>query len=222
MDFKLILEFLIDLSFNNNRAWFKENNDVYQRAKSGFGQFIETLLPKIKQLDESIDVTTPAECIFRIFRDVRFSENKEPYKTNFGAFIAKGGRKGPHAGYYLHVEPDRSFIGGGIYMPESNMLRAIRTGIYENIDEFKGIINRDEFREYFPEIFGEKLKLPPKGFPKDFKDIDLLKHKHYAVAHNVENTFWTRSDILFNDLLDIFRVQYPFNSFLNRAVEKSL
>ncbi|MDT8402168.1 MAG: DUF2461 domain-containing protein [Bacteroidales bacterium] len=221
MNLKLILEFLIDLRFNNNRAWFKENNPEYQKAKSEFEQLIEILLPLLKQIDESIDVTSPAECIFRIFRDVRFSENKEPYKTNFGAFISKEGRKGPYAGYYIHVEPDRSFIGGGIYMPEPNILKAIRTEIYENIDEFKGIINRDEFKGYFPDIFGEKLKMPPKGFPKDFRDIDLLKHKHYAVAHNVENTFWTGGNNLVDNLLDIFKIQYPFNTFLNRAVIKS-
>lgn len=221
MNLKNILEFLIDLRFNNNRAWFKENNARYKEAKSGFEQMIESLLPGLKQIDESIDVSSPADCIFRIFRDVRFSGNKEPYKTNFGAFISKGGRKGPYAGYYIHVEPERSFIGGGIYMPDSQILNAVRKEIYENIDEFKKIINRERFREAFPEIYGEKLKQPPKGFPKDFKDIDLLKHKHYAVAHNVDNSFWIADEELVKNLLNIFEIQYPFNSFLNRAVGKS-
>lgn len=222
MNFKLILEFLIDLRFNNNRAWFKENNASYRRAKSEFEGLIESLLPGLKQIDESIDVSSPKDYIFRIFRDVRFSGNKEPYKTNFGAFISKEGRKGPYAGYYIHIEPDRSFIGGGIYMPEPHILKAIRAEIYENIDEFKEIINKEKFREVFPEIFGERLKLPPKGFPKDFEDIDLLKHKHYAVAYNVDNSFWMADDKLVQNLLDIFKIQYPFNTFLNRAVEKSI
>lgn len=220
MDFKMIFEFLIDLQFNNNKIWFKENNDRYQQAKAGVEQFIEILLPKLKQLDESIDVTSPKECIFRIFRDVRFSKNKEPYKTNFGAFMAKGGRKRSYAGYYIHIEPDKSFIGGGIYMPESNILQAIRTEIYENTEEYKRIINNSNFRKYFPEIHGEKLTLAPKGFPKDFKNIDLLKNKHYAVAYPVKNSFWLESAI-FENLMDIFHTQHPFNQFLNRAVAKT-
>ncbi len=219
MDLKLILEFLIDLKFNNNKAWFKENQDSYRQAKAEFEEFIGILLPRIKQLDESIDVASPKECIFRIFRDVRFSKNKEPYKTNFGALIARGGRKRSYAGYYIHVEPDESFIGGGVYMPESNVLKTIRTEIYENTGEFKQIIYNNEFRNYFPEIYGDKLTLAPKGFPKDFKDIDLLKYKHYAVAHSVKNSFWTESEDLIEDLMDIFSVQYPFNLFLNRAIK---
>lgn len=220
MDFKMIFEFLIDLQFNNNKVWFKENNDRYQLAKKGFEQFTDTLIPKLKQMDESIDITSLKECIFRIFRDVRFSKNKEPYKTNFGAFISKGGRKSPFAGYYIHIEPDKSFIGGGIYMPESNILKAIRTEIYENIDEYKGIINNSNFRKYFTEIYGDKITLAPKGFPKDFGDIDLLKNKHYAVTYPVENSFWFESAI-FENLMDIFYVHYPFNKFLNRAVTKA-
>lgn len=220
MDFKMIFEFLIDLRFNNNKPWFKENNDRYQKAKSGFEQFTDTLIPKLKQLDDSIDVTSSKECVFRIFRDVRFSKNKEPYKINFGAFISKGGRKSPFAGYYIHIEPDKSFIGGGIYMPESNILKAIRTEIYENIEEFKRIISNSNFNKYFPEIYGDKLKMAPKGFPKDFKDIDLLKYKHYAVAYPVENSFWFE-DTLYENIMDILGAQYPFNKFLNRAVIKA-
>ena len=221
MDFKLVLEFLIDLKFNNNKTWFKENQERYRQAKSEFEEFIGILLPRLKQLDESIDVTSPKECIFRIFRDVRFSKNKEPYKTNFGALIARGGRKRSYAGYYIHVEPDESFIGGGVYMPEPKVLKAIRTEIYENITEFKKIINNDEFRKFFAEIYGDKLTLAPKGFPKDFKDIDLLKYKHYAVAYGVKNSFWTEGKELIDDLMNIFIAQYPFNLFLNRAVEKA-
>lgn len=220
MDFKMILEFLIDLQFNNNKNWFKDNNDRYQKAKAGFQQFVDKLIPALKQMDDSIDIISSKECIFRIFRDVRFSKNKEPYKTNFGALIARGGRKRSNAGYYIHIEPDSSFIGGGIYMPESNVLKAVRTEIYENIEEFKQIIQKDEFRKYFSGIYGEKLTLAPKGFPKDFADIDLLKFKHYAVTYPVENSFWLDSAIMEN-IMDIFHVQYPFNKFLNSALTKA-
>jgi len=219
MNFKVIIEFLIDLQFNNNRNWFKENNERYLKAKAEFEQFIDVLIPKLKQLDISIDITSSKESIFRIFRDVRFSKNKEPYKTNFGAFLAKGGRKSPHAGYYIHIEPDHSFIGGGIYMPEPKILHSIRTEIYDNTGEYKRIINHNNFRKYFSEIYGDKLKMAPKGFPKEFPDIDLLKNKHYAVTCNVKNSFWFGEKTI-ETLMDVFRAQYPFNQFLNRAVAK--
>ena len=221
MNLKLIIDFLIDLQFNNNRNWFKENNDRYLKAKTEFDQFIDLLIPELKQVDDSIDITSSKESIFRIFRDVRFSKNKEPYKTNFGAFLAKGGRKSSYAGYYIHLEPDRSFVGGGIYMPEPKILHSVRIEIYENIEEFKQIINNPNFKKYFSEIYGEKLIMAPKGFPKEFPDIELLKNKHYAVTHSVKNSFWYGSKVIEN-LMDIFRAQYPFNQFLNRAVDRAI
>ncbi len=221
MNLNLIIDFLIDLQFNNNRNWFKENNERYLKAKGEFEQFIDLLIPELKQLDDSIDISSSKESIFRIFRDVRFSKNKEPYKTNFGAFLAKGGRKSSYAGYYIHIEPDRSFVGGGIYMPEPRILHSIRTEVYENIEEFKRIINNQNFKKYYSEIYGDKLKMSPKGFPKNFPDIDLLKYKHYAVTYTVNNSFWSGKEVI-ETLMDVFRAQYPFNQFLNRAVAKTV
>ena len=220
MDLKIIFEFLIDLRFNNNRNWFKENNDRYQKAKLEFEQFIDLLIPKLKQIDKSIDVLSAKDCVFRIYKDVRFSKNKEPYKTHFGAFIAKGGRKSPYAGYYIHFEPDNSFIGGGIYQPEPKLLKSIRTQIFEDVETYKVIINNVEFKKYFPEIFGEKLKTAPRGFSKDFADIDLLNNKHYAVSYGVNNSFWFNNKLIEN-ISDVFLKQYKFNQFLNNIVDKT-
>lgn len=189
MDLKKIFEFLIDLKFNNNRTWFKENNDRYQNAKLEFEQFIELLLPRLKQIDKSIDVLS-----------------------------AKGGRKSPYAGYYIHFEPDNSFIGGGIYMPQPPALKSLRTEIFENTEEYKRIINNSKFKKIFPEIYGEPLKTAPKGFPKDFADIDLLKNKHFAVTHKVNNSFWYENGVIDN-IVDIYKVQYNFNLFFNRVIE---
>jgi uncharacterized protein (TIGR02453 family) len=220
MDLKKILDFLKDLQNNNNRDWFKENNERYQTAKSEFAVFIDSFIPQLKEFDDDINVNSSKECVFRIFRDIRFSKNKDPYKTNFGAYIAKGGRKSPYAGYYIHVEPGKSFAGGGIYMPQPPVLRSVRNEIYENIDLFKGILNDQIFKKYFKEIHGEKLNSAPRGFPKDFEDIELLKHKHYAVIHNVKDSFWNSKQV-FEKLVDIFKAQYQFNQFLNTAVHKS-
>lgn len=220
MDAKKIQEFLIDLKFNNNRQWFTKNKDRYEAASREFGLFIDSVIAGLRQLDNSIDISSSKDCVFRIFRDVRFSPNKEPYKTNFGALIARGGRKSTNPGYYLHFEPDNSFIGGGIYMPEPKALQAIRSEIYENTQEFKAILSDESFRKYFSEIYGEKLKMAPKGFPRDFSDIDLLKYKHYAVLHNVTDEFWWASDLL-DRVIEIFRIQYKFNRFLTSAIRQS-
>jgi uncharacterized protein (TIGR02453 family) len=218
MNFKKIFQFLVDLKLNNNKTWFKENEESYKEVKIEFEQFVETLIPEIRKFDNLIDVISAKECMFRIYRDVRFSKNKEPYKTNFGAFIAKGGRKSQYAGYYVHIQPDESFIGGGIYMPPPDILKLLRTGVYENTAKFKKIINNSNFIKYFKEIYGDKLNSAPKGFPKDFPDIDLLKYKDYTVIYKTKNSFWSSKD-LNNNLLNIFKEQYPFNRFLNDAIE---
>ena len=218
MDLQATFQFLIDLKFNNTRAWFNEHKDRYLSAKNDFDQFIEALIPQLKQQDSSIDVSTAKECVFRIYRDARFSKNKEPYKTNFGAFISKGGRKSPYAGYYIHFEPDNSFIGGGIYMPQAPVLKSIRTSIFEDSEAYKKIIHNKQFTQRFPEIYGQALKMAPKGFPKDYEDIDLLKNKHYAVTHAINNDFWFDENTSKN-ILDTFKTQYKFNQFLNIAVD---
>lgn len=218
MDFKITLSFLSDLRKNNNREWFLENKSRYQHAQDQFRLFIDLVIAELNRFDKDIGIQTAKDCQFRINRDVRFSNNKEPYKNNFGAFIAKGGRKSKYAGYYIHVEPDASFLGGGIYMPESPVLQTIRNSIYENTDEFKQILSNPSFQKYFKDIYGEKLIGAPKGFPKEFEDIALLKHKHYAVGYTVENSFWY-SDNLLEKVMDVFRSQYPFNAFLNMTLE---
>jgi len=221
MNLQIAMDFLFQLRENNNRLWFTENKNLYNEAKSEFEEFVNILIPTAKNIDPEIDVVNAKECTFRIFRDVRFSKDKSPYKINFGAFISKGGRKSPFAGYYVHLQPGESFVGGGIYMPEAKYLRAIRTKIYENVNEYKQIINSAPFNKYFSEIYGEKLKTAPRDFQKDFPDIELLKHKHYAVVHRVSDSFWT-SDKLFDNLEDIFKAQLIFNQFLNEAILKEI
>jgi uncharacterized protein (TIGR02453 family) len=219
MNLKIVFQFLSNLRSNNNREWFKKNNDKYQNAKVEFADFIDALIPPLVDLDNDIDVESSKECIFRIFRDLRFSKNREPYKSNFGAFIAQGGRKSPNAGYYIHFEPDHSFIGGGVYMPQPKVLKAIRDEIFKNSDNYKKIIFNTNFKKYFPEIYGEKLKMAPRGFPKEFKDIELLKNKHFAVTYNVANSFWLENN-LFENIIKVFKVQYTFNQFLNNIIKK--
>ena len=208
------LNFLIDLKFNNTREWFKDNEVRYKLAKEQFDLFIDLLIPVVKQLDNSIDVQSSKECTFRIFRDVRFSKNKEPYKTNMGAFIAKGGRKSRFGGYYVHFEPDASFIGGGVYMPEPPVLNAIRQGIYHDPKPLYNLLNDPAFKSVYGHLMDEKLKTPPKGFDKDFEYIDLLKYKHYAVGHDVDNDYWFTNDVV-EQTIEMFRPLYRLNGVIN-------
>ncbi|MBN2728165.1 MAG: DUF2461 domain-containing protein [Bacteroidales bacterium] len=221
MDGKIIVNFLTELHENNNRDWFKANDSKYRKALAEFTDLSEKIISLLSKIDESIIGLEPKNCIFRIYRDARFSKNKEPYKNHFGAYFAQGGRKSKLAGFYVHIEPGgNSFIGGGIYRPEKEELEAIRQEISYNFDDYLAIINKKEFKSIFPEIYGEKLKTAPKGYDKEDPAISYIRNKDYAVTHRVEDSFWTDPDLLQN-MMKIFKTQKPFNDFLNEAVENS-
>jgi len=214
-------QFLKDLRKNNNKDWFDANRNVYKQVKGQFEHFTEKVIFEIGKFDKESSYTTAKDSIFRINRDIRFSRDKLPYKNNLGAFIAKGGRKGTHAGYYIHVEPGGCFLAGGIYMPAASVLKAIRLEIYENINEFREIIHAPSFIQHFGnELWGDKLKSAPRGFPKDFPDIEYLKYKHYTVFKNQPDAVLQKPDFL-QEVILVFQAMFPFNSFINRAVDES-
>jgi uncharacterized protein (TIGR02453 family) len=221
MEVQIILNFLSDLKENNNREWFAENRARYEQAKSGFEEITTNLIAEISQFDEDIKSVQLKECLFRIYRDIRFHD-KTPYKTHMGAYIAShGGRKSPRGGYYLHLEPGSCFIAVGIWMPEPAMLKELRTAVYENIDEFKEIINEKTFKANFNNAFEEQdmLKTAPKGFPKDFEDIYFIKLKHYIVDKKLDDKFFQQKDYL-QKIVAMFRAGYPMNKFLNYTVDE--
>jgi len=219
---KSLLQFLTDLKENNYKEWFHENKPTYQKVKKEFEQFIAHVIAEIAQFDKSVVNLDPKQCIFRINRDVRFSNDKSPYKTNFGGFIVPGGKKAGNAGYYVHIEPENCFLAGGIYMPAPDKLKAVRTEIFENADDFKKIINNKNFKGTFKELLSDgKLKTAPKGFPKDFEDIDLLRYKHYIVSKNISEKVIT-SDKFADEIYKTFKTLYPFNSFINEAINYQL
>jgi len=213
-----IYKYLLDLRENNNRDWFHANKAQYNQAKKDFELFIELSIEQIKQIDPSVAGNNAKDCIFRIFRDVRFSNDKRPYKTNFGAFIARGGRKSKYGGYYIHIEPEQCFLGGGCYMPESKTLKAIREEIFHHPEEFKAIITNPNFTNHYPELYGDKLKTAPRGYPKDFEHIELLNHKHYAVSKAIPDHIVT-SDKFPLAIHEAFEVLNPLNQFLNDIIE---
>jgi uncharacterized protein (TIGR02453 family) len=217
---KETFRFLKELKKNNNREWFNENRDFYMDVRKDFEGFIENLITGISKFDPS-SITTPKEAVFRIHNDLRFSKNKPPYKTNFGAYITGMGRKGVTAGYYVHVEPGECFLAGGIYMPPPEVLRAVRTEIFENFDEFESIINGPEFIANFGKnLWGEKLKSAPRGFPADFRGIEYLKYKHYSISKDMEDSLVTSPSYL-EEAVKTFRSMLPFNAFINRAINEN-
>ncbi|PKQ68728.1 hypothetical protein BZG01_03145 [Labilibaculum manganireducens] len=212
-----IYEFLLELRENNNRDWFHANKKKYDKAKKDFELFVELSIEQIKVIDPDLSGLNAKDCIFRIFRDVRFSENKQPYKTHFGAFLSKNGRKSKYGGYYIHIEPGGSFLGGGCYMPAPNVLKAIREEIFHNPLEFQEIITNKEFSSHFPEMYGEKLKTAPRGYPKDFEYIDLLNFKNYAVGKMVPDRI-VLSEQFSDEILECFTSLRTLNTYLNEIL----
>jgi uncharacterized protein (TIGR02453 family) len=211
--------FLRTLSQNNNREWYHANKSIYNDAKQEFEHVTEILLHEVSRFDKDLIGLVPKDCIFRIFRDVRFSSNKLPYKTNFGTFLTRGGKKAGFAGYYLHIEPENSFIAGGIYMPPSPVLKEIRNDIFEHIEEFKEITHSPQISKNFQPMSGDKLKNPPRGFPKEFPDVDLLKFKSYGFSKMKPDNEMMKDDIL-EEIVNSFRILHPFIRFLNEAILK--
>ncbi len=213
-----VFQFLQDLAANNNREWFQSNKKAYEQAKSSIELFIKELISVVQSFDTTVVGIAPKDCMFRINRDVRFSKDKSPYKTNFGGFIAKGGRNGMNAGYYLHIEPGKCFLGGGSYLPPADQLKMIRTEIYFNATTFKKIITNKAFINYFSEIWDDnKLKNPPKDFPKDFEDIELLKFRNYTILHSVKDEQVMKPDYI-QYVTEVFKAMHPLNTFLNNAI----
>ena len=167
---KSTLAFLKDLRKNNNRDWFKTNKPRYEEAKANVEVFLDALIQKISKWDPSISHHTGKSVMFRIYRDVRFSKDKSPYKTHFGAHISGAEKKSDihsRAGYYIHIGSGESMIAGGAYMPQGPWIKNIRAAIDSHPAELKKILNRKVFKDTFGEIEGDKLKTAPKGYPKD-------------------------------------------------------
>lgn len=217
-----ILHFATQLKKNNNREWFAENKEWYDTTRIEFEKLTALLIEKISEFDEEIKSVTPKECMFRIYRDIRFSYDKTPYKTYFGAYIARGGRKSLRSGYYIHLEPDGAFISVGIWSPEPQILKALRQSVYDNIEELDEIRLNPEFARYFPAFFeGDKLKNVPKEFPKDFPQAELLKLKHYFVEYPLNQKILSSSDFV-SQVVARFKAAYPLNQFLNYTVDEVL
>lgn len=207
-------DFLKKLSKNNNRDWFNENKNLYTESQENVIEFLEDLIGEMADFDNDIAKIDAKKALFRIYRDTRFSKDKIPYKTNFGASlgIGKGSQKG---GYYLHMEPGKSFLAGGIYMPESSTLKEVRKEISLYGDEFIKILNNKEFKKHFPELVqNDKLKKIPQGFEKEDPMGEYLKLKSFIVMYQMKDEAVLDKNAI-KEFSKIFKLMKPLNDFLN-------
>ncbi len=215
------LQFMRELKDNNSRDWFDANRKRYQTAKEDIEQFVTDVVNQLSHYDASIALQTPKDCMFRINRDIRFSKDKSPYKTNFGFSINKGGKKDQGPGYYVHIEPDgKSFLAGGVYMPMPPELKKIRTEIAYGADEFLEIIENQDFKTYFKtiEIEGHKVVRVPNGFDANNKAAEYLKLKGYVATHQKTDAFFTTQGAAAEVAL-ILSKTLPLIQFIHRAYE---
>jgi len=216
------LQFLKALDKNNNKAWFDAHKKQYDAAKQDFAAVTQKVITQFGKKDPTIALLQPKECLFRINRDVRFSKNKSPYKNNMGASIKAGGKKSLAAGYYIHLEPDgKSFVGGGLYVPEAAIVGKIRQEIDYNYTEFLKIVENKKFvAQYGGLDFSEGMSLvrEPKGYEKDNPAIKYLKLKSWIATSPLSDTALQDKNLA-TQLTKAFEYLQPLISFLNEALE---
>jgi uncharacterized protein (TIGR02453 family) len=210
------LQFLKDLEKNNDREWFNRNKDEFNLANKNFVEFVQELIDEVAKFDKSIVGLDAKNSVFRIYRDTRFSKDKSPYKTHFGATLMGKGNGCGIAGYYLHLQPGSSFLAGGVHMTEPKNLNAIREEISNNGKDFLKIINNKNFKSNFT-IEGEKLANIPRGFDKDDPMNDYLKYKELMIRHSIDDKKIISADFA-SYCSKIFKTMVPFNSFVNTPV----
>lgn len=217
---KATFDFLRLLKENNNREWFALNKYLYEDAKVDLFALITKLTKEFSAIDSYFLADTPAKkCLLRIYRDVRFSTNKAPYKLNYGlAFDVKG--YGPRTpSYYIHLEPGNCFFGVGFWMPESAVLKDIRTEIDYSADEFLSIINAEKFSNLFSLAKEDTLKKAPKGYEIDNPMIEFLKLKSFIAILPLQEKDFYKENIV-EKLIDAFATVQPFVVFLRKAVDQ--
>lgn len=218
---KEILQFLKDLQKNNNRVWFQDNKDRYQLAKNTFETFVNDLIKGISRFDPQVAGMTAKDSIFRIYRDTRFSHDKTPYKDHMGAFIAQGGKMTQRGGYYIHLEPGGSLFAGGIWCLDKAILKAIRQDIYDNMEEFKSIVENPVFTQYYEMDEEDKLKKMPAPFPSDTPDGEWLKFKKYICSSSAPDDFFEKENVL-EESLKRFKILMPLNRFINYTIDETM
>lgn len=215
------LTFLKALKKNNNKPWFDEHREKYSAAKYNLEEFVALLLQKIVSFDEDMKELTAKNCTFRINRDVRFSKNKTPYKINLSASFNRGGKKSIYAGYYFHLQPGSSFVGGGLWRPEPADLKKLRQEIDYCFPEFKKIIGSPAFKKHYGELEKDENQMlvnVPKGYDKENPAVDYLRMKGFIATKDLSDEEIV-SPKLADEVIQSFKALMPLVKFINRAFE---
>jgi uncharacterized protein (TIGR02453 family) len=219
MKLDFILKFLADLAKHNDRDWFEKNKSRYLEAKEGFEEVVASVLKELVKFEDGLAGLNPKKLPFRIYRDVRFSKDKRPYKTNMGAGFSPNGKLVQEPGYYLHIQPgNKSFIAGGMYMPDAGNLAKIRQEIDYNPDALRKVINAKKFRTLFGDFDEfDKLKTAPKGYPKDHPQIERLKLKSFIVEMSLTDK-QVRDKKFVRMVASGCKAIKPLNDYLREAI----
>jgi len=213
-------EFLKNLAANNHRDWFMAHKADHDSAKENVVAFAAELIKELSKVDPTLDTNIdPKKCVMRIYRDIRFSSDKTPYKNNFGIGKLSSGKNSAFIGYYVHIQPGgESFIAGGSWMPESDQLKLIRQEIDYDPDSLKRIIDAPGFVKLFGDFRKqEQLKAVPQGYDAGNENIDLLKLKSFVAVHRFADKEMNTEGIV-QQMAAIGGAIYPLNEFLNKAV----
>lgn len=223
---KEVLKFLRELECNNNKEWFAAHKDWYLEVQQKWYGFCEELIREIGQYDNDIARLTIKDCTYRIYRDTRFSNDKTPYKTHFGVFLAKGGKKSMHSGYYFHVGtgtgqtyPHAHMLATGNYCYDPKAIKILREDIAYGWDEFNNEVLKKADSSFKIDMEGA-LKKVPKEFPADAPFADFMRLKAFCLATYVDDDFITSPDLV-HRVAELFRTTKPFNDYVNRAVDYS-
>lgn len=217
--FSKMLQFQKGLIVNNNREWFQEHKAAYEEIRKECCDEIDQIINKVSLVDERLRGVTHKDCIYRIYRDVRFSHDKSPYKTWFGIVLGPNGKKTREAAYYIHLSPGDCGIFAGVWYPENDVLKALRSDIDGGIEEFLEIMNNPEFKSSFPGLVGESLKTIPKGYPKDYPYPEIIKMKEYLVRKPLADDFFD-TDNWIDEIVSSVKLAKPFVDFLNYTFEE--
>ncbi len=214
------LKFLKSLKKNNNKPWFDAHRKDYESAKEDFATFVQAVIYKHGKKDKTISQLKAKDCMFRINRDVRFSKDKSPYKTNMGAYINRGGKKSVFGGYYFHCEPGESFMGGGLWMPMPPELNKVRQEIDYNFNEFKKIVQSKKFKSIYKDLSRSVeyvLTRVPKGYEPTNPAAEYLKMKSFVALASLKDSDITSKNLI-SKTVEAFEALQPLVEFINEAV----
>ena len=211
-------KFLKTLKSNNNKEWFDKNRPTYEKIKKDFYGFVDELIIELRKFNPDIEPLEAKNCVFRINRDIRFSKDKSPYKHHLAAVISRGGKKSHFAGYYFHIEPNgNTYIGGGVWRPEKDVLDKVRQEIDYNQKSFEKIILNKSFKSVFGTMNEDKMSTAPKNYAKDDPAIEWLKYKSYVFGVDMKDAD-AMSKTALVQVVKTFKTLSPFIQFLNTAI----